>query len=209
MNEEIKKHLPTKKAKKVKKEKGNFNSIKVPHENINKGGRPAFYKTPEELQEKIDEYFEVQCADEIMLDSNNATIVDVKGRPVIHYNPPTLSGLALFLGFVDRCSLYDYRDRKCEKKTEETDCMHEKRLEITQEFSHTIKKALARIEDYAEKQLHIGNSTGAIFWLKNRGWKDKTEVETSGEITQRTVYVTKEDKKNALEHIDSVINKEE
>ena len=43
----------------------------------------------------------------------------------------------------------------------------------------TIKKAILRIEDYAEKQLLSGegSATGAIFWLKNHGWKDKTEVD--------------------------------
>jgi hypothetical protein len=48
-------------------------------------------------------------------------------------------------------------------------------------FSYTIKETTLRIEEFAEKQLFVGNPTGAIFWLKNKGWKDKTESDiTSG-----------------------------
>lgn len=100
--------------------------------------RPLKYKTAEELEAAIDSYFEQQLS----------TVL-----------PPTVAGLALWLGFEDRRSLYDYKERPS--------------------FSHTIKKAILRIEDYAEKQLLSGegSSTGAIFWLKNHGWKDKTEVD--------------------------------
>jgi len=48
------------------------------------------------------------------------------------------------------------------------------------EFSDTIKKARLRIENEYEKQLSWGNATGAIFALKNFGWKDKTEHEHTG-----------------------------
>ena len=121
-------------------------------------GRPPKYKTPDEMQIKIDEYFDKKCADEVVI---------LGGKEIIKYNPPTISGLALYLDFMDRCSMYDYINREKEYSEEE------------QVFTHTIKKAMARIEEYAEKQLHIGNSTGAIFWLKNKGWKDKTEVDSN------------------------------
>ena len=68
---------------------------------------------------------------------------------------PTITGLALFLGFNSRQSMLDY-----EKK---------------EEFSCTIKNARLRIEHEYEKQLHLDKCTGAIFALKNFGWKDKTE----------------------------------
>ena len=121
-------------------------------------GRLPKYKTPKEMQSKIDEYFAIKCADEVVM---------IGDKEIIKYNPPTISGLALFLDFMDRCSLYDYINREKEYSPDE------------QIFTHTIKKAIARIEEYAEKQLHVGNSTGAIFWLKNRGWKDKTEVDSN------------------------------
>jgi len=37
-----------------------------------------------------------------------------------------------------------------------------------------------RIENYAENRLFGNNPTGAIFALKNYGWKDKREVEQTG-----------------------------
>lgn len=71
--------------------------------------------------------------------------------------PPSVNMLALKLGFADKSTLYDYRDYK--------------------EFSHSIKRALTRIEAYHEIGLSSKQSTGHIFALKNRGWKDKIEVD--------------------------------
>lgn len=79
--------------------------------------------------------------------------------------PVTISGLALYLGFESRQSFYDY-----EKKPD---------------FSYTIKRARLKIEDNYEKRLDSKNPTGAIFALKNMGWKDKHEVEQSGVVTVR------------------------
>ena len=76
---------------------------------------------------------------------------------------PTLSGLAYFLGFCDRASFYDY-----EKKPE---------------FSHTIKTARMRVENWYEMNLMSGSPTGAIFALKNLGWKDKQEQEITANVT--------------------------
>lgn len=114
-------------------------------------GRPMMYETVEELQSAIDEYFEVKCAPTIIGDSDKW-----------QQNPPTVSGLALHLGFADRQSIYDYKERE--------------------EFSCTIKRAITRIEEYAEKQiLSGGQATGAIFWLKNKGWVDKVVNENTGD----------------------------
>ena len=103
-------------------------------------GRPLKFKTVEELEAAVDLYFEKQK--EFVL-------------------PPTVSGLALALGFEDRRSIYDYKDRP--------------------EFSHTIKRAILRIEEYAETALlnGEGSATGAIFWMKNHGWIDKQTVDTN------------------------------
>ena len=100
--------------------------------------RPLKYKTVEELEAAIKEYF-------------NSRQLQVM--------PPTIAGLALLLVFEDRQSIYDYKDRPA--------------------FSCTIKKAITAMEDYAEQRLLVGegSSTGAIFWLKNHGWKDKTETD--------------------------------
>lgn len=75
----------------------------------------------------------------------------------------TITGLALHLGFESRQSLYDY--------------------EKDGEFSYTIKKARLTIETFYEENLLTKNATGAIFALKNFGWKDKQELEHSGELS--------------------------
>lgn len=103
-------------------------------------GRPPAFKTVEELETAIEEYFTARkLADE----------------------PPTVSGLALFLGFADRQSMYDYKERP--------------------EYSCTVKKAITKMEDFAEVKLlkGEGQATGPIFWLKNHGWKDKTETDVN------------------------------
>lgn len=53
-----------------------------------------------------------------------------------------------------------------------------------EEFSDTIKKAKLKVENYLEKHLITDSSTtGIIFNLKNNfGWKDKQELEHSGNI---------------------------
>lgn len=125
-----------------------------------KTGAPLKFETPEELQKKIDEYFDIKCAPTPILDSEGKQVYLKNGSPSLKYNPPTVAGLALYLGFSDRRSIYDYKDREI--------------------FSHTVKAAITRIEEYAEQQLSIGQATGAIFWLKNHGWVDKSETELSG-----------------------------
>lgn len=129
-------------------------------EKITKKGRPAKFNDVDELKKKIDEYFEKECVDTIV-EINGEVLYDKFGNPIIKQHPPTISGLALFLGFVDRQSLYDYKNRKA--------------------FSCLIKKAITRIESYAENQLLTKDrNTGAIFWLKNHGWIDKNINEHQG-----------------------------
>jgi hypothetical protein len=103
----------------------------------NNGGRPPFYDNVEDLQSAIDMYF-----------SENP-------------EKPTVTGLAYFLGFQDRKSIYEYKDKI--------------------EFTHTIKRAVLRIESKHEEKLYESSASGSIFWLKNRDWKDKSETDiTSG-----------------------------
>lgn len=73
----------------------------------------------------------------------------------------TWTGLALHLGFCSRDSLNDY------KKIDG--------------FSDPIKKALLKIENKYEKAINSRNPAGAIFALKNFGWKDKQEIDQKTE----------------------------
>lgn len=111
-------------------------------------GRPPLFKTHEELQKKIDEYFKSGIRKKEVL-SKSGELVKV---PV-----PTISGLCYYLGFESRQSFYDYDQKP--------------------QFSYTIKRARLFIEVEYEAQLQVGNTTGAIFALKNMGWIDKTQTD--------------------------------
>ena len=101
-------------------------------------GRPAKYTDPDEIWNLALEYIE-SCQDS-------------KGKAKL-----TVSGLAFYLGFESRQSMYDY---------EKNDI-----------FSYVIKRLRLFVEHCYESQLYTFNATGAIFALKNMGWKDKTETE--------------------------------
>ena len=124
------------------------------------------FKTAEELQEKIDQYFKEEVGMEIRNDEKNK-------KPVIIQKPPTVSGLALYLGFANRASIYDY--------------------EKNGKFTHTVKRAIGRVEEYAEKGLLSGTGgCGAIFWLKNHGWKDVNTIDGKVETEDRGISVLNE-----------------
>lgn len=112
-------------------------------------GRPRKYKTPEEMQKIIDDYFK-ECEETKEV--------------------PTISGLAFALD-MSRKSLLDYEnsnDRRCLKNVDD---------DMKASFSHTIKRAKAFIHSRYEQALFNKNSvTGAIFTLKNNcGWVDRVE----------------------------------
>lgn len=118
----------------------------------NNVGRPLRFKNKEELQDKINEYL-----------NNLPTYKKVITNKISLDIPiPTITGLAYHLGFESRQSFYDY--------------------ESYEEFSYTIKRARLFIESEYEKQLQIGNTTGAIFALKNMGWIDKTTTDNEHRI---------------------------
>jgi len=134
---------------------------------VDKGGIRPFYKTPEEMQLKIDEYFKEKVCHIPFLDKEGQPLTTKAGKIVYDIKPPTIAGLSHYLGFASRQSMYDYKNK-------------------TPEFSYIIERTITLIEEYAEIQLTQGNSQGAIFWLKNRinnNWKDKQETEHSGEVT--------------------------
>jgi len=115
----------------------------------NEGGRPAMWDNVDELEQKIINYFDT-CKP--IVEEGN----------IIDFGTPTITGLALALGFASRQSIYDYKGKE--------------------EFAYTIKKALLRVENGYEKRLSHNGATGAIFALKNMGWKDKQEVEQTGQM---------------------------
>lgn len=122
------------------------------------GGRPPKYKKKEELQKKIDEYFE-SCFRPVtkIVEGKVMIVTDSEGTPLKEqYRPFTVTGLAYALD-MSRQDLLNYSKKE--------------------EFFDTIKKAKNKIENYLEEKLITdGPGTGIIFNLKNNyGWKDKQE----------------------------------
>ena len=85
----------------------------------------------------------------------------------------TWTGLTIHLGFESRQSLEDYKKKEG--------------------FSYPIKKALLRIENKYEIAIEGRSPAGAIFALKNFGWKDKQELvhTTKGESIKNEIDYSK------------------
>lgn len=125
-----------------------------------KVGAPPRYKTVEEMQEKIDAYFE-ECAGKVLMDADGQPVLDKYNNPIIYGEKPlTVTGLALALGFNSRTTLLNYQGKK--------------------EFMNTITRAKAKVEQYAEERLYDKDgANGAKFSLSNNfeGWKEKQQVD--------------------------------
>jgi hypothetical protein len=109
-------------------------------------GQPPLFESEDKLESEIQAYFDLQCENE---------------------EPLTISGLAFYLGFISRQSIYDYKENP--------------------KFSYILKKATLFIEHQYESNLSGTTPTGSIFALKNMGWKDKTETELSGELSVKEI----------------------
>lgn len=139
-------------------------------------GKPLKFPSVEELQQKIEAYFN-SCFD-YQRDMFGNRLHDkehpdyTKEKPVYlmkQVKPFTVTGLAVFLD-TTRETLLDYEGER-ESSSEE--------IVKDPAYSYTIKKAKEIIKAYAEESLFSGKqAAGPIFNLKNNwGWKDKSEWE--------------------------------
>ena len=120
---------------------------------MGKGGRPPKWKSVEAMQEAIDKYFESCKGEPLMIDGE--PFMDKLGNVVlIHQHPPTVTGLALALGFTSRLALLNYEARP--------------------EFFNAVTRAKARCEEYAEERLFDKDGQrGAAFSLRcNFRWSE-------------------------------------
>ena len=122
-------------------------------------GRPPKYKNKEQIEEMIEQYFK-SCEGEILKDRDGEPVFNKYGQPVIvNQRPPTVTGLALALGFSSRQALLNYQAKK--------------------EFNDTITRAKSRIEQYAEERLFDRDgANGAKFSLSNnfKGWSENRKL---------------------------------
>ncbi len=83
--------------------------------------------------------------------------------------PPTLTGLAFFLGFSSKQEFVDYED--------------------TGKHAQILKRSRLRIEAFYEKKLHEPSSTGIIFALKNMGWNEKPEAKSGKDVAFTSIKI--------------------
>lgn len=125
-----------------------------------RGGRPPKWTDPIALQAKIDDYFD-QCKGRYLKNDDGTYLLNKYGQPVLVDNkPPTITGLALHIGFNNRTSLLDYADKP--------------------EFTDVITRAKTRVEEYSETRLYDKDGvTGAKFALASncKRWTDRQTVE--------------------------------
>jgi len=143
-------------------------------------GRPLLFKTVEELQEKIEAYFdscfELQWFDIIDRDENGKKIIDPKNefgkykyrhkQKKIQIEPVTITGLAVALK-TSRQTLINYEEKEG--------------------FFDTIKEAKQFIESRLENGMIKGdiNAVAGIFNAKNNfGWVDKKEYDHTSQGKQ-------------------------
>lgn len=133
-----------------------------------KPGRPARFKTAKAMEKAVDAYFE-DCNGQLLTDKNGNYVMDKNGFPIrIGARPPTITGLALALGFTSRQALLNYQEKE--------------------EFVDTVTRAKARVEQYAEEMLYApGCANGAKFNLSNnfKGWQDAKKVDAEVTTAQK------------------------
>ena len=139
------------------------------------GGRPPKYKTKEEMQEKIDEYFNscyrpigrtTSSGEYKILKDDNGNIIYEQHRPF------TITGLADALD-MSRQDLLNYQEKE--------------------EFFDTVTRAKRKCELYAEERLYDKDGNrGAMFSLSNnfKDWKEKQSIEAN---VNTEIKVTLED----------------
>lgn len=132
-----------------------------------KAGRKPKFTSKAQIEELIEQYFK-DCEGKPLLDDEGQPLRDKYGEVILlGARPPTVTGLALALGFHSRQSLLNYQAKA--------------------EFMDTITRAKMRVEAYCEERLFDRDGQrGAEFNLRyNFRWaqeeKDDNDSDDSGQ----------------------------
>lgn len=128
---------------------------------MTRGCKPK-YKTKEEMQEVIDQYFR-DCEGRPYIMDDGEPLRDKSGEVILlGAKPPTVTGLALALGFTSRQALLNYQAKK--------------------DFVDTVTRAKSYCEEYAESRLYDRDGAkGAEFSLKyNFKWAQDEKKDSEG-----------------------------
>lgn len=136
-----------------------YETIPAPPSSV---GRPPKYETPDQLYEKCRQYFE-NCKPEPLTvegeDGERIAVVDKSGKPVMQEKHPTVAGLALYLGFASRQSIYDLKAKN-------------------DSFAYIVECAMTQIESEHEENLFTSANGGSKFWLTNNArYSDKQTID--------------------------------
>lgn len=126
-------------------------------------GRKPRYISASQIEGLIDAYFE-ECKGEVLKDKDGEIMLNKHGEPIVlNAMPPTVTGLALALGFTSRQNMLEYQGKK--------------------EFTDTITRAKSFCEKYAESRLFDRDGArGAEFSLKcNFRWRETADDQAIGE----------------------------
>jgi len=139
----------------------------------NKGGRPLKFKTPEELQKKIDEYFKSRYR-KVYIQKTGEFLKDPETNEYIYeqHRPMTIASLAVFLG-TNRQTLINYTNK--------------------QEYFDTVTRAKDIVEGWNsealfDKDKHKGASFSAT---NNFKYNNSSKIEHAGNLTIEEVKYTK------------------
>jgi hypothetical protein len=101
--------------------------------------KQPYFRSEEKLDSLIESYFTAALSQEKSKDK--------------HHQPPTITGLALHLGFTKKEDFEKFENKR--------------------RLGSTLRRARFRIMAYYESRLHYPSPTGAIFALKSMGWNEK------------------------------------
>ena len=131
-----------------------------------------FFKTPHGLSMLINRYF---SSIKGKLHPQGHVVEPVgKSKPITTIweqepEPPTITGLALFLGFNSRKEFGAFERKK--------------------KYAAILKRGRLLIEAAYEKKLHQQPASGAIFALKSMGWNEHPEVKANRKEAGKNLMV--------------------
>jgi len=153
-------------------------SEEIPNQPVAAGGRSAKpnFTSAAKLAKRCEQYFThiagewhtEEVTETLKNGTTETTSTTVYDREP---EPPTITGLALFLGFESRASLYA--------------------AQYPSEQQAVIRRAITRVENAYELALFGSKATSAVFALKNMGWNDKQLADLSGKETVQSNPVVK------------------
>ena len=142
------------------------------------------YKSVEEMQAAIDAYFD-SCEGYVYTDDAGQPVLDKYNQPIIiGAKPPTVTGLALALGFTNRVSLLNYQAR-------------------SKAYNEIISRAKSRVEAYAEERLFDKDGANGAKFSLQFNFKNWKEEKAAVDEADKEIIIVKLERKAVSDSDDS------